>query len=179
MSTVEEYLGKLDWKSRGLVMETKYYPTVGRGMGKEWSHSPEHVRENLLNSLKALGQQKIDMFYLHGPDRTTPYEDTLREVNKLHKEGHFDRFGVSNYMSWEVAQICGICERNGWIKPSVYQGIYNAVHRSVEPELFPCLRAHSMAYYAYNPLGGGFFTGAFKKDEDVEEGSRFDPKKWQ
>jgi aflatoxin B1 aldehyde reductase len=64
-----------------------------------------------------------NMWYLHGPDRTTPYIDTMREVNELHKQGLFDRFGLSNYMAWEVAQICEICEAHGWIKPIVYQGI--------------------------------------------------------
>jgi aflatoxin B1 aldehyde reductase len=61
-------------------------------------------------------------------------------------------------MAWEVAQICEICDRNGWIKPSVYQGIYNAIHRAVEPELFPCLRHYGMAFYNYNPLAGGVHT---------------------
>ena len=79
--TSEEYLGKIDWKKRGLVMDTKYYPTVGRGMGKEQSHSPSDVRRNFEDSLAALKVDKVDMWYLHGPDRTTPYEETLREVN--------------------------------------------------------------------------------------------------
>lgn len=43
---------------------------------------------------------QIEMWYLHGPDRTTPYEDTLRAVNELYKEGKFKRFGISNYMSY-------------------------------------------------------------------------------
>ena len=40
------------------------------------------------------------MWYLHGPDRTTPYEETLRAVNELYKEGKFKRFGISNYMAY-------------------------------------------------------------------------------
>jgi aflatoxin B1 aldehyde reductase len=72
------------------------------------------------------------MFYLHAPDRTVPYEDTLREINKIHAEGLFERFGLSNYPTWEVAQICEICKRNGWVMPTVYQGIYNAHQRIVE-----------------------------------------------
>ncbi|KAL9113881.1 MAG: hypothetical protein Q9227_002015 [Pyrenula ochraceoflavens] len=176
----EEYFGKIGWQKRGLVMDTKFYPTVGRGMpGKEWSHRPEDLRENLRLSLAALKADKIDMWYLHGPDRTTPYIDTLREVNELHKQGLFDRFAISNYMAWEVAQICEICDKNGWIKPCVYQGIYNAMNRTVEAELFPCLRHYNMGFYAYNPLGGGFFAGNFAKDAQVEKGSRFDPEKWQ
>jgi len=60
-------------------------------------------------------------YRLDGPDRATPYEETLRAVDKLHKEGKFKRFGISNYMSWEVAEIVVICEKNGWIKPTIYQ----------------------------------------------------------
>jgi hypothetical protein len=69
-------------------MDTKFYPTVGRNMpGDQWSHRPEHLRENLMRSLQALQADKIDMWYLHGPDRTTPFAETLREVDQLHKEG--------------------------------------------------------------------------------------------
>jgi hypothetical protein len=44
-----------------------------------------------------------------------------------------------------------LCRSNGWIQPTVYQGIYNAVHRAVEPELFPCMRKFGIAFYAFNP----------------------------
>ena len=79
----------------------------------------------------------------------------------MHKEGLFDRFAIINYMAWEVAQICEICEAHGWVKPTVYQGIYNALNRTIEAELFLYLRHYDIGYYAYNPLSGGFFTGAF------------------
>ncbi|TVY85346.1 Aflatoxin B1 aldehyde reductase member [Lachnellula suecica] len=186
--TSESFLGDLNWQKRGIVMDTKYYPTVGRAMSKSnapeggWSHSPEHLRKNLMDSLKALKADKIDMWYLHGPDRSTPYEVTLKAVNDLYKEGHFKRFAISNYMAWEVAQICEICKRNGYIMPSVYQGVYNALHRSVEPELFPCLRNYGMAFYNYNPLAGGYLTSRYMRDtqdKSLEDGSRFDPSRWQ
>lgn len=182
----EELLAKANWESRGLVMDTKLYPNEGKNMSNmasgTYSHRPEDVRRGLLDSLEALNTKKIDMWYLHGPDRNTPFEDTLREVNALHKEGYFSRLGISNYMSWEVARICDICERNGWIKPSVYQGIYNALHRAVEPELLPCLRHYGIALYEFQPLAGGFLTSRYRRDmsnDDFESGSRFDPKRWQ
>jgi len=133
------------------------------------------LRTHLNISLKALQLDKIDLYYLHAPDRTTPFEETLREVNALHKEGFFNRWGLSNFAAWEVAQVCGICEKNSWIKPTVYQGGYNALHRSVEPELIPCLRAHGISFYAYSPLGGGIMTGKHSQDGAVEKGSHFDP----
>ncbi|KAI0702745.1 Aldo/keto reductase [Earliella scabrosa] len=179
--TSEEYLGKIDWKKRGLVMDTKLYPNAAHsrfhGLGRTIiSHSPEDLRKHLDISLKALNTDSIDMWYLHGPDRTTPYEVTLKAVNDLYKEGKFKRFGISNYMSWEVAEIVGICKANGYIQPTAYQGIYNAIHRKVEPELFPCLRKFGIAFYEFNPLGGGFFTGRYRSLQDqVEPGSRFDP----
>jgi len=179
----EEYLGNLDWKSRGIVMDTKLYPSA-RGfvaiLNQTWTHTPEDVRRGLMSSLKALKADKIDTFYLHGPDRKVPFEDTLREVNKLHEEGYFDRFGISNYMSWEVAQICDICNQNGWIKPTVYQGLYHAFHRRVEDELVPCLRHYGLSLYCFNPLAGGFLTSRYHRDQtEFEKGSRFDPNRGQ
>ncbi|EIW65256.1 Aldo/keto reductase [Trametes versicolor FP-101664 SS1] len=182
--TSEELLGKINWKERGLAMDTKLYPNAGdprwAALGIETvSHSPEDLRKFLDRQLKTLNTDSLDMWYLHGPDRTTPYEDTLRGVNDLYKEGKFKRFGISNYMSWEVAEIVGICEAKGYVKPAVYQGIYNAIHRKVEPELFPCLRKFGIAFYEFNPLGGGFFTGRYHSLEDsVEPGSRFDPNRY-
>lgn len=173
--TSEEFLGKLEWQKRGLVMDTKLYPNAAAGI----THSGPDVRKFLDIQLKSLQTTQIDMWYLHAPDRSVPFEKTLAAVDALYKEGKFKRFGISNYMSWEVAEIVGICDKNGWIKPTAYQGIYNAIHRNVEPELFPCLRKLGLSFYEFNPLAGGFFTGNYTRDAAVEEGSRFDPTKGQ
>jgi len=180
----EEYLGQLHWQDRGIVLDTKFSPRadIGLGPGVVTTHRPEHLRAALKRSLESLKTDKIDMWYLHAPDRSTPYIDTLREVNNLYKEGYFKRFGISNYMSWEVAQIWEICDRNGWIKPTAYQGVYNALHRAVEPELFPCLRHYGISFYEFNPLGGGYLTDRYHREttaKDLEEGSRFDPSRAQ
>ncbi|KAI0790223.1 Aldo/keto reductase [Irpex lacteus] len=185
--TSEEVLGEIGWQKRGLIVETKLYPSAVFFRGREAppgfdviSHSPEHLRQYLDKSLKALRANSLELWYLHGPDRSTPYEDTFRAVNELYKEGKFKRLGISNYYSWEVAEIVTLCRANGWIQPTVYQGIYNAVHRVVEPELFPCLRKFGISFYEFNPLGGGFFTGRYRSLQDeAEPGSRFDPQKLQ
>jgi aflatoxin B1 aldehyde reductase len=178
--TTEEMLSEMKWQDRGIVMDTKLYPTAGSMLDSGpnvYTHKPEDVRRGLLDSLKALKTEKVDMFYLHGPDRKNPFEETLREVNKLHQEGYFKRFGISNYMSWEVARMCEICEKHGWIKPTVYQGIYHALQRRIDDELMPCLRFYGIALYAFQPLAGGFLTGRYTRDQDsFEAGSRFDPK---
>jgi aflatoxin B1 aldehyde reductase len=141
-------------------MDTKLYPNANSSMQSHgvYTHKPEDIRRGLIDSLEALNCTKVDLFYLHGPDRKTPFKDTLREVNQLYEEGRFNRFGLSNYMSWEVAKICEICEKNGWVKPTIYQGIYNALQRNIEAEHLPCLRHYGVALYAFQPLGGGFLN---------------------
>lgn len=69
-----------------------------------YDHSPAELRRGLGESLEALAAEQtgVDVFYLHAPDRNTAYEDTLREINRLHEEGRFRRFGLSNYPAWEV-----------------------------------------------------------------------------
>ncbi|KJA27232.1 hypothetical protein HYPSUDRAFT_35849 [Hypholoma sublateritium FD-334 SS-4] len=176
--TSEEYLGKIDLAAKGLKLETKLYPV--KRANNPITHDAEGLRKHLKDSLDALNVKSLEMWYLHGPDRSVPYEDTLKTVNDLYKEGYFKRFGISNYAAWEVAEIVGICKANGYILPTAYQGIYNAIHRSVEPELLPCLRKFGISFYEFNPLAGGFFTGRYVSKDDVpEEGSRFDPKKNQ
>ncbi|PQE28330.1 hypothetical protein CJF32_00011283 [Rutstroemia sp. NJR-2017a WRK4] len=182
--STEERLAEAHWQSRGLIMQTKLYPTKGKGMDwltpEQWTHSATDIRAGFEASMKALQTDRVEMFYLHGPDRNTPFEETLSEINKLHQEGRFDRFGLSNFQSWEVARICDIAEKNGWVKPSVYQGLYNAYQRSVEAELIPCLRHYGIALYAFQPLAGGFLTSKYHRDQkSYEPNSRFDPNKPQ
>ncbi|KAL1604964.1 hypothetical protein SLS60_004505 [Paraconiothyrium brasiliense] len=171
-----------DWQKRDLVMATKLYPNYRSPIpsGESYTHKPEDVRRGLMKSLKALDCDKIDLFYLHGPDRDTPFEDTLREVNKLYEQGLFNRWGISNYYSWEVASMVEICIKNNWIKPTVYQGVYNALQRNIEAELVPCLRHYGISIYAFQPLAGGFLTGRYERNQsEFEAGSRFDPKHFQ
>eukprot|EP00026_Physarum_polycephalum_P012412 Phypoly_transcript_12716.p1 GENE.Phypoly_transcript_12716~~Phypoly_transcript_12716.p1 ORF type:complete len:333 (+),score=58.42 Phypoly_transcript_12716:105-1103(+) len=173
--TSEQYLGKMGVQSKqGMKLATKVFPVPG------YEHTSEGIRKALTDSLTALQVKKVDIYYLHAPDRKTPYIDTCRTMNELHKEGLFDEFGISNYMAWEVAELVYICKMNNWVQPTIYQGLYNAIGRAVEPELFPCLRKFGIKFYAFNPLAGGFFTGRYShKETEVEAGGRFDPNKRQ
>ncbi|KAK7795158.1 hypothetical protein U0070_012854 [Myodes glareolus] len=119
---------------------TKAIGTFGRTL------KPDDVRFQLETSLKRLQCPRVDLFYLHMPDDNTPIEETLQVCHQLHQEGKFVELGLSNYASWEVAEI----------------GMYNATTRQVEKELFPCLRHFGMRFYAFNPLAGGMLTGRYK-----------------
>ncbi|KAK2616070.1 hypothetical protein N8I77_002779 [Diaporthe amygdali] len=170
----EAYLTQLDWQSRGIALATKL-PPVGVHIPPFLDTRNKTLHELMLESMSALKTDKVDLLYLHGPDRNTPYEQTLHEINDLFNEGYFTRFGISNFAAWEVAQMSETISRNGWKKIDVYQGIYNALHRAVEPELFPALKHYGIAFYAYNPLAGGLLTDRYQREIEDHEGGRFDP----
>ncbi|KAL2813942.1 NADP-dependent oxidoreductase domain-containing protein [Aspergillus cavernicola] len=180
--SAEEILAQAKWQERGLNVRAKLYPTKGKPLGHLgtlYTYSPEDIRRGFFDSLKALNVTKLDIWILYAPDRTVPIEETLREVNKLHEEGYFNRLGISNYQSWEVAQIVEVCERNGWVKPSLCQGLYNVLQRAIEPELIPCLRHYQIPLHVGQPTCGGFLSSQYRRDflpTEHQPRSRFDPK---
>lgn len=141
--TSEPRLGAVGAGKR-FIIDTKAMPS-----GPEHPHSKENMLENVSISLDALKIDQVNTYYLHAPDRTTPFEDTCAGINEAYKAGSFKHFGVSNHSPEEVEKIVSICAENGYVKPTVYQGQYNAVVRGGEKHLFPVLRKHKMAFYAY------------------------------
>ena len=84
-------------------------------------------------SLKELGTDCVDIFYLHAADRSVPFTETLEALNQLHKEGKFVRLGLSNFTAFEVAEMVITCKERGWVRPTIYQGMYNAISK-LEPK---------------------------------------------
>ncbi|KAF9921271.1 hypothetical protein FBU30_008729 [Linnemannia zychae] len=154
-----------------LKISTKVWPFV------PGSHNKENLPKQFRESLVALKADKVDILYLHSPDYSVDYEETVEAINELYKEGLFERFGLSNYSAWNVTQIYEICKRKGYVLPTVYQGVYNPLSRSVVTELLPCLKYYNIGFYAYNPIAGGVLSGKYKFSEDeIPAGGRYDPK---
>jgi len=170
----EKYLGKID-AAFGSNIATKANPGGGKTL------SPESIRHQLETSLKNLNTEYVDIFYLHWPCMESNIEDTVREINILYEEGKFKRYGLSNFISWQVTEVQEICKNEGFVRPSVYQGMYNCLTRMVETELLPCLRRYGMSFYCYNPLAGGLLTGKHRQDDKPEtktELGRFTDNAW-
>uniref|UniRef100_A0A8H7K5C5 NADP-dependent oxidoreductase domain-containing protein n=1 Tax=Bionectria ochroleuca TaxID=29856 RepID=A0A8H7K5C5_BIOOC len=127
--------------------------------GPPGAHEPAKIKASIEESLDALQSSKVETMFLHTPDRQTPFEDTLKAMNDAFKQGKFEKLGISNYSVAEVQKILDICEQNGYIKPSVYQGQYNAMVRGGEKELFPLLRKNGIAFFGFSPALGGLLSG--------------------
>lgn len=110
---------------------------------------------------------------MHRPDRGIPFAETLEAIDKLHKAGKFVRFGISNFTAYEVAEVVMTCKYNGWVRPTVYQGMYNCITRSIESELFVACKRYGLDIVVYNPIAGGLFSGKVKSKDLVPDSGRF------
>ncbi|CAG9990855.1 unnamed protein product [Clonostachys byssicola] len=164
----EELIGQ-----RGVAAKFKIDTKHPGGTAETTNATKENVLEVADISFGLLKTDKVDVYYIHAPDRKTPLEQTLEGINELYKQGRFEHFGLSNFLASEVEDVIRVAKANGFVVPTVYQGNYSAIARRQEEELFPTLRKHGISFNAYSPLGGGFLT---KTARDIEEGAgRFNP----
>jgi len=140
------------------------------------SHKSRNIALSIERSLEALNADSVDIMYLHAPDRSTPFLETCSAMNAAYEDGKFERFGLSNYTVAEVEEIVDICEKNNFVKPSVYQGQYNPICRGAEEELFAVLRKHRIAFYAYSPSACGFFSNKVSRASAKDQNSRWNIK---
>jgi aflatoxin B1 aldehyde reductase len=169
----EEMLGRIlpAQSADDVYIASKVNPWNDEGL------QPQQVRKQFGEILQRLGRDSIDLLYLHSPDLDTPVARTLEACFELFQQGKFRHFGLSNFAAWQVAEVVEICRHNGWMQPTVYQGMYNALTRDVERELFPCLRNYGIGFYAYNPLAGGMLTGKHRSRQDIPDSGRFRPER--
>ena len=164
----ERLLGEvLEGIGRPFKIATKVNPRItGRLDGKA-------ARAQVTESLERLRMDSVDTVFLHFPDPATPVEDVLKVMNELHEEGKFQEMGLSNFPAWMVTDVWHLCERNGWVKPTVFEGVYNPLARRAEGELRDCLDHFGLRFYAYNPMAGGLMTGRYKSVEEAPDTGRF------
>lgn len=124
-------------------------------------------------SLERMQLSSVDTVFLHFPDPATPVISVLEACADLHSQGKFKELGLSNFPAWMVADVWHICVKHGWVKPTVFEGIYNPLTRKAEAELNACLNHFGMRFYAYNPMAGGLLTGRYGKFEDAPTDGRF------
>jgi len=124
-------------------------------------------------SLERLQLSSVDTVYLHFPDPATPVISVLEAMARLHDEQKFTELGLSNFPAWMVADVWHICDSHGWVKPTVFEGVYNPLTRKAETELNACLDNFGMRFYAYNPMAGGLLTGRYAGFSDSPEAGRF------
>ncbi|MGE3303334.1 MAG: aldo/keto reductase [Hyphomonadaceae bacterium] len=158
---------KRDW----FVLATKLANPSGEGpngvgLSRKWAMQAADA------SLRRLGTDYIDVYYLHREDHATPLAETVRAMGDLMRAGKIRYFGVSNFRSWRVAEVCNICDDLGIDRPIVSQPYYSAVNRVAEAEHLPACDFYGLGVAAYSPLARGVLTGKYSADAAPPDDSR-------
>ncbi len=128
---------------------------MDRGLSRRW------IARAIDDSLRRLGTDYVDIYYLHKEDRETPLEETLAAIGGLICAGKVRYFGVSNYWGWRISETVHQCERLGVPRPVVCQPYYNAFNRLPEVEVLPACDFHGLGVVPYSPLARGVLTGKY------------------
>jgi aryl-alcohol dehydrogenase-like predicted oxidoreductase len=149
---------------RDLVITTK-----GRfPMGDKPNHlglSRKNLREALDASLKRLGVEHIDLYQMHAFDALTPLDETLRFLDDAITSGKIGYYGLSNYLGWQLTKAVWIAKANGYQPPVTLQPQYNLLVRDIEHEIVPAALDAGVGLLPWSPLGGGWLSGKYKRDQ--------------
>lgn len=168
----EEVVGKaLVARRDNVVLATKACNPMGsdvnqQGLSRRW------LMQGVEASLKRLQTDYIDVYYVHKPDPTVPWEETLKTLDDLVRMGKVRYTAVSNHRAWKVCEALWISDKHGWDRFACVQPLYNIVNRDIEVELLPLCQAQQLGVVTYSPLARGILTGKYKAGEPFPEGSR-------
>jgi aryl-alcohol dehydrogenase-like predicted oxidoreductase len=123
-------------------------------------------------SLGRLGVDAIDVYFVHAWDPESPIEDTLAALTDATRQGKILSVGWSNTTAWQFQRILDTARNGGFVVPKVFQPQYNLLDRNIEVELLPMLLDEGVSITPWSPLGGGWLTGKYRRDERPTGASR-------
>ena len=127
--------------------------------------SRRHLSRALEASLRRLGVDAVDLYQVHAWDPLTPPEEWLAFLDDAVHAGKILYPGLSNLTGWQVQRVIGIADHSGLARPVTLQPQYNLLVREVEWEIVPACLANGLGLLPWSPLGGGWLTGKYRRDQ--------------
>jgi aryl-alcohol dehydrogenase-like predicted oxidoreductase len=165
----EEIIG--DWFARrpADVTERVVLATKGRfAMGSEPNSlglSTRHLTRALDASLSRLGLDRVDLYQVHAFDPWTPLEETLRTLDGFIRAGKISYYGLSNFTGWQLTKTVQLANALGVAPPVTLQPQYSLIVREIEWEIVPAVQDAGMGMLPWSPLGGGWLSGKYERDQ--------------
>ena len=153
------------------VIATKVNGATGDGPNERGS-SRKAIMDAAAGSLKRLGTDYIDVYYLHREDKATPLAESVRAMADLQRAGMIRYFALSNHRSWRLAEICNLADRLGIDRPVASQPYYNAMNRTLEIEHLPACDYYGLGVVPYSPMARGVLSGKYLPDAPPPNDSR-------
>jgi aryl-alcohol dehydrogenase-like predicted oxidoreductase len=163
----ERFLGEFIAQDRDhFVLATKYSLHDRPGDPNFSGNHRKNMMRSIEASLKRLGTDHLDVFYLHAWDFTTPLEEVLRGMDDLVRSGKVLYAGISDTPAWIVSQLNTIADLRGWTRFNALQIEYSLLQRTPERDLLPMAKSLDMAVTAWAVLAGGALTGKYLKENE-------------
>jgi len=154
-----------------VVLATKgRFPTGGGS--NDLGLSRRHLSRALEASLTRLQTDVIDLYQVHAWDPLTPVEETLRFLDDAVRAGKVRYVGLSNFTGWQVQKAVDVADFRGLTRPVTLQPQYNLLVREVEWEIVPACLSEGLGLLPWSPLGGGWLTGKYRRDEQPSGATR-------
>jgi aryl-alcohol dehydrogenase-like predicted oxidoreductase len=168
----EEFLGAaLASRREGVLVATKFSSPMGEGPYMRGA-SRRYVIQACEASLRRLGTDYIDLYYLHRPDPLTPIEETLGALDDLVHQGKLRYVASSNFAGWQVADAFHLADEAHGSSFVANQIEWSLLERSVEDECVPACHHFGVGVIPYFPLASGLLTGKYTKGKEYPRDTR-------
>jgi len=168
----EEFLGAaLQGRRDDVIIATKFGSPMSDD-GQSQGGSARWIKQAVEDSLRRLQTDLIDLYQHHFPDRETPFDETLKALDELVREGKVREIGCSNYAGKHLAKCLGISADEGLAKWASEQSNYSLLQREIETDVLPVCENNGVGFLPYFPLASGMLTGKYTSKDNLPEGSR-------
>ena len=164
----EEILGRLIRDERDeLIITSKGFGKMGEGVNDR-GLSRRHLTRAVEASLKRLGTDRLEFYFVHQFDPDTPIEETLRALDSLVQRGLVLYPAVSNWAAWQIMKALGTSAAEHLARFELIQPMYNLTKRQAEVEILPLALSEKLGVIPYSPLGGGLLTGKYTEGQPTQ-----------
>lgn len=146
-----------------VVLATKFGVNTRPGDPNAGGNQRKNIVQAVETSLKRLGTDYIDLYYLHMWDGRTPVEEVMRALDDLVSSGKVLYLGISDTPAWQISRANMLAELRGWTSFIALQMEYNLGQRTGERDLLPMARELGIGVLPWSPLGGGIFSGKYSR----------------
>jgi aryl-alcohol dehydrogenase-like predicted oxidoreductase len=151
-----------------VVIGTKFTVLADPDNPTAMGNGRKNIHRALEGSLRRLGTDYIDVYWLHAWDTITPPEEVYETLSDLVREGKIRHYGLSDVPAWYATRLHSLAERDGRNRPISLQLEYSLIERNIEREHIPAAQEMGWGLCAWSPLGGGLLTGKYHQGGKAE-----------
>jgi aryl-alcohol dehydrogenase-like predicted oxidoreductase len=144
----------------------------GSAAATDFGLSRRYVIRSADASLKRLGTDTIDLYYIHRVDPDTAWEEIVATFGDLIRAGKVREWGLSNVRAWHIAHVANLCRQMSVPPPAALQPYYNLMNRQPEVELLPAAKYFGLGVVPYSPIARGVLSGKYRVNQVAEPGTR-------